>query len=176
MFARNLVVPLTAYSVVGCVGAPALAGQQERVLHHEVVIEAPLDVVWRAWTTVEGLRPISRASRIELIPGGRYEWFLDLEPDERGRRGSEGSRIVYVVAERELVFDWTFPPDTPGLRRAGATTLVTVRFEPLTSGVRVRLTASGWQSGDEWEQGYRYFDAAWGRVLELMKRRLEARS
>ena len=26
-----------------------------------------------------------------------FEWFLDLEPDEQGRRGSEGSKFLTVT-------------------------------------------------------------------------------
>jgi uncharacterized protein YndB with AHSA1/START domain len=147
----------------------------DRSLRREVVIRAPLDRVWRTWTTEAGLAAVFGPCRVELEPGGDYSWFLRLEPDDRGLRGSEGSRIVSFDPERELVFDWTFPPETPGLRRTGATTRVMVTFEPAKpDGVLVRLVATGWGTGEEWELGYRYFEDAWGWVFQAIKQQLEA--
>jgi uncharacterized protein YndB with AHSA1/START domain len=147
----------------------------ERSLRREVVIRAPLDRVWRTWTTEEGLAAVFGPCRVELRPGGDYAWFLRLDPDDRGLRGSEGSRIVGFVPERELVFDWTFPPDTPELRRTGATTRVVVTLAPADGdAVLVRLAATGWGTGEEWDLGYRYFDDAWDQVLQAMKQHLEA--
>jgi uncharacterized protein YndB with AHSA1/START domain len=143
---------------------PTLAG--DRVLHKEVSIRSPLPVLWHMWTTEEGLRFASEASRVNLEPGGAYAWFLDLDPDESDRRGSEGSTIVSVTPLRELVFDWTFPPTTPRLRSAGATTRVTVRFLDANDTTTVTLTATGWGDGDEWDAGYDYFDRAWDYVLD----------
>lgn len=157
----------------------ASAGETEtsplaRVLRKEIVIHAPLDAVWRAWTSEEGLAPISSSSRIELRPGGDYAWFLETV-DEQGRRGSEGSEIVSFVPRERLVFRWTFPPSTPGLRAAQATTEVAVHFdEAAEGGVRLELVATGWQEGAEWDQAYEYFDRAWGWVLGAMKEHLEA--
>lgn len=145
----------------------------ERVLEKEVMIQADLDSVWDAWTTEDGIRFLSPESRIEPRPGGAYELFLHLPPDERGRRGAEGSRVLTVLARRLLVFDWTFPPAVPDLRRAGVKTHVALLFEPGDDGVRVRLLQYGWREGPEWDAGYRYFDEAWSGVLQAMKRHLE---
>lgn len=118
------------------------------------------------WTTEDGLRFVSEVSRVDLRPGGDYAWFLDLEPDENGRRGSEGSTIVSVSPQSELVFDWTFPPATPELRSSGATTRVTVTFAAEGAVTTITLTAIGWGDGDEWDAGYAYFDRAWAYVLD----------
>ncbi len=56
----------------------------DRVLKKEVLIKAPLDEVWNAWTTVEGLRFVSPKSNVELRVDGPYEWFPHLEPDVLG--------------------------------------------------------------------------------------------
>lgn len=60
----------------------------------EILVQAPLETVWHAWTTEEGLSFVSGKSNVDLEIGGRYEWFLDLEPDEQARRGSEGSKVL----------------------------------------------------------------------------------
>jgi uncharacterized protein YndB with AHSA1/START domain len=151
----------------GSATEPVARDTEEKLLVKEVVIQAPLEAVWAAWTTEEGLAPVAGESRIELEPGGEYAWFLQLEPDPQGRRGSEGGRVVGFVPMESMTFDWTFSPATPTLRAEGATTRVTVSFEPLEAeGVRVRLAAGGWQQGEEGELGYTYFERAWEWVLQ----------
>lgn len=144
------------------------------MLVHEITVAAPVAEVWYAWTTEEGLRFISAKSRVELRPGGAYEWFLDLPPDAAGRRGSEGSRVLAWLPSKMLAFAWTFPPDVPTLRAAGATTQVVVMFDALEGGgSRVRLHAHGWRDGADWEAGRRYFDAAWSAVLAQLQRHFD---
>jgi len=144
------------------------------MLEKSTVINAPLDVVWRAWTTNDGLKIVSPQSNVDLRVGGPYEWFLNLPPDDNGKRGSEGSIVLSFVPQRVLVFRWTFPPDIPSLRAAGETTTVVVLFEEIDEDtVQVQLHALGWQRGRDWQEGWAYFDSAWGHVLDTMKRKLE---
>ena len=138
-------------------------------LSKQTVVNADPDTVWRAWTTVEGLKFISSQSRVELRHGGAYEWFLDLPADAYGRRGGEGAKILVVMPGELLAFTWMFPPAVPTLRDARATTQVVVRFEAVDAhSTRVRLDVSGWQSGTDWEAGWQYFDRAWDVVLERL--------
>jgi uncharacterized protein YndB with AHSA1/START domain len=143
-------------------------------LHKQVVIDAPRVEVWRAWTTPEGLAHLAGAVRIQLVPGGPFEWFLDGPPDAYGRRGSQGSRVVAVEAPERIVFDWTFPPSVAELREADARTTVTVHLVDLGEATLVDLTVTGWQEGDAWERGWRYFDTAWQYVLDEIEHYLEA--
>ena len=146
------------------------------ILEKSVVIEASLDAVWRAWTTNEGLAAVSRQSNVELRVGGPYELFLDQPPDDRGRRGSEGSRVLAFVPRQVLAFSWTFPPDVASLRSADETTTVLVVMEEIGHDrVQVQLHQLGWQPGEDWRAGWAYFDAAWQYVLVTMKRKLENR-
>lgn len=152
----------------------AQAGEDGRILRKEIVIDAPLEKVWQAWTTEEGLRPVAGTSNVELRVGGPYEWFLDLEPDENGLRGGEGSRVLAFLPREVLAFDWTFPPSIPSLRAARAKTQVVVQLDELEGGgVRVRFAQLGWRQGEDWDQGWEYFDRAWSWVLEQMKKSLE---
>ena len=52
--------------------------------------------------------------------------FSILRPDEQGRRGSEGSKVLAWLPEKMIAFSWTFPPDVPELRYAGEMTQVVV--------------------------------------------------
>ncbi len=157
------------------VAGPVAAGDGgERILRKEITINASLDRVWQAWTTAEGLRPVAGTCNVELRVGGPYEWFLDLEPDENGLRGGEGSRVLAFLPGEVLAFDWTFPPSIPLLRGARAKTQVVVQLDQPEEGlVRIRFAQLGWQSGDDWDRGYAYFDKAWGWVLAQMKASLE---
>lgn len=144
------------------------------MLEKEVTISADIAEVWRCWTTAEGLSFVSAKSRVGLQVGGPYEWFLDLDADEQGRRGSEGSRILAFLPEKMLAFAWTFPPDVPELRYAGETTQVVVLLDDAGDGLtRVRLYVHGWRDGEPWERGWKYFDNAWGYVLAALKSHLE---
>lgn len=142
----------------------------ERVLIKEVTVNASLDEVWRAWTTAEGLQFISEKSNVELRRGGPYEWFLQLPPDENGKRGGQGARVLAFLPQEMLAFSWTFPPSIPELRNAGASTQVVVRFELRDAGkVHVKLVAHEWGEGEAWDAGYAYFDSAWESVLGALR-------
>jgi uncharacterized protein YndB with AHSA1/START domain len=156
------------------VGAEQPNRQDTRILRKDVVVRAPLESVWHAWTTEEGLEFVSRKSNVEVRIGGPYEWFLDNEADTHGHRGSEGSRMLAFLPMEMLAFDWTFPRDVPSLRRSGAKTQVVVLFDDLGGGeVRVRLAQHGWGDGEDWDAGWVYFDSGWGYVLDQLKSRLE---
>ena len=172
MDGRNLVVLLVA--MIAAVGVCSAGDDGDRVLRKEVTIRAPLDDVWHAWTTADGLEPVSGTSNVELRIGGPYEWFLDLEPDENGLRGGQGSRVLAFLPKEVLAFDWTFPPSVPSLRAARAKTVVVIRFdEPEEGTVRVRFAQLGWGEGEDWDEGFAYFDKAWDWVLNRMKEHLE---
>jgi len=162
-------------ALVAAAGAVSTAADGPRMLRKEIVIQAPLDSVWNAWTTAEGLRPISAQSNVELRPGGPYEWFLDGPADEHGKRGGQGARVLAFLPKEMLAFDWTFPPAVPSLRDADAKTQVIVFFKQDGEGVHVRFVQHGWQEGEDWDRGYAYFDKAWDYVLQKMKEHLERR-
>jgi len=148
-------------------------GDGRRELRKEITIAAPVERVWAVWTDPEAMTFVSVESNIELRVGGPYEWFLDLPPDEDGRRGGEGCRVLAFLPYRVLAFDWSFPPSIPSLRRSQAKTQVVVRFEEAGAGTRLRFSQIGWQEGEEWDAGYAYFDDAWDYVLQAMAQHLE---
>lgn len=166
---RNLL--LTCVALLGFSAVRA----ETPALEKEASVKAPLADVWHAWTTAGGLAFISEKSNVELRIGGPYEWFLDLEPDARGKRGGEGSQILAFLPLKMLAFSWTFPPSIPELRDADERTQVVVLFDECDDGVvQVRLYAHGWQDGEPWQRGRAYFDKAWGAVLGAMKKHFES--
>lgn len=147
----------------------AEATQVSAIMEKEVTVAAPVAEVWNAWTTNEGLRFISSQSNVNLAIDGPYELFLDGEPDQRGRRGSESSRILAYLPNQMLAFTWTFPPDVPELRFADEVTQVVVIFDDISGKTtRVKLYVLGWQQGEAWDRGWDYFDRAWTIVLDRL--------
>ena len=153
-------------------GEPATAkkaerGSLERIIKKEVTVSAPIDDVWRAWTTSEGVTSFGPpAAKIELRVGGAYEWYF--MPDQPpGARGSDGCRVLSYLPMRMLSFEWNAPPSIPKLRESDAKTHVIIEFEEVEAGqVTVTLSQLGLGQGEEWDKYYEYFDAAWGRVLD----------
>ena len=139
-----------------------------RILNKEIIVDCSKESAFEMWTTSSGVAKFfSPDSLIELHPGGAYEMYFGLEPDENGRRGSQGSKLISVLPNEFFIFDWSFPPSTPELRRTDAKTHVMVEFDAIDERqCRVKLTQYGWKTGEEWDKGYSYFDRVWPMVLK----------
>lgn len=155
-------------------GAPGAAGggvkTEDRVLYKEAVVSAPVAVLWKAWTTNDGLESFfCKKANVDLRVGGDYVLTMTLDAPE-GQRGTEGCHILSYIPERMLSFEWNVPPSIPALRSANAHTHVVVEFTPLGGGVsEVRLTQLGWGKGKDWDKCYEYFDRAWTNVLQSLQ-------
>jgi uncharacterized protein YndB with AHSA1/START domain len=156
--------------VVGALaGGGAMAG--DRILRAEVTIDAPVEQVWQAWTTEEGIRSFfAPAARVEPRVDGAYDIVFD--PSRPGQTG-EGMRILAFEPPRRFAFTWSAPPTMPSVR--AQRTLVIVELTPVgEGGTRLRFTHEGWGEGNEWDAAFRYFDHAWAaQVLPALKYRFE---
>lgn len=134
-------------------------------LEKAVLVEAALEQVWKAWTTVEGVKKFfAPDARIELRVKGKYEILFTPE-EQDGRKGSEGSEILSFVPERMLSFSWGAPPEFEK-SRAEMAQWVVLHFDPVgDSRTLVRFTELGWKDSEEGEKVYNYFDRAWTVVL-----------
>jgi uncharacterized protein YndB with AHSA1/START domain len=113
----------------------------------EIDVRASPSDVWKAWTTVDGVKTFfAPAARIDLRPGGAYEIAFD---------GTAGSTVVAIEPMKKLAFGWSIAPHAP--------TTVTVELLPQGKTTRVRLTQSG--STDE------HFERTWGVVLARLAHR-----
>jgi uncharacterized protein YndB with AHSA1/START domain/predicted enzyme related to lactoylglutathione lyase len=143
-----------------------------RQIHHEVIVSRPRAEVWKQWTTEEGLRFVVKESKVELRPGGMYEWYFILE-NPPGSRGGEGCRVLSFLPEKMISFTWNAPPELPRTRKQY--TWVVVTLEDAPGGTRVALDHLGWPvrgltDEPQWLETFNYFDAAWPRVLEQLAR------
>ena len=138
----------------------------DRELRKEVVVAAPVEAVWTAWTTSEGARTFfAPGANIRLDVGGPYEILF--APDApKGRRGAEGLHVLAWIPQRMLAFEWNAPPKFPEIRNGPRNTFVVVELAPDGAGrTRVVLHHLGWGEGGQWPDVRAYFDKAWDYVL-----------
>lgn len=139
-------------------------GKHERAIIGEVIVAAPLERVWRAWTTEEGVTTFfAPACNIDLRPDGAYEILFDLDAPP-GQQGGEGMRVLAVQPTSMLSFTWNAPPSLPEVR--GQRTHVTLRFAALVDKrTLLRLHHDGWGDGGQWDEAFKYFERAWLQIV-----------
>jgi uncharacterized protein YndB with AHSA1/START domain len=109
-------------------------------IEREIVIDAPLEVVWGIVTEPEHVgRWFSNSADIDLRPGG--EAILTWE-----EHGSFRARVEKVEPPHLFSFRWARPADTePG---AGNSTLVEFSLSAEDEGTRLRVVESGFAELD----------------------------
>jgi uncharacterized protein YndB with AHSA1/START domain len=149
---------------------PLAAAAQDRTLVKVVTVKAPVDEVWKAWSTAEGITSFfAPEARIEARPGGPFEVYINPYA-KPGMKGAD-DMIVLAVQEKKLIsFTWNSPPHLAEVRNHR--TSVTVRLKDAGDGTtEVRLTHGGWGDGGQWDQSFDYFDKAWGQILASLQKR-----
>ena len=139
----------------------------------EIMINAPSEKVWRAWTTREGIKTFFAPDcDIDLRVLGKYDiLFAPTAPP--GLRGAEGNLILAIQEGKMLSFTWDAPPMFPEIRKQR--TSVVIRLVPIDQNrTRLLFSHSGWGEGEEWKKVHDYFVEAWGQVvLPYLKHSLE---
>jgi uncharacterized protein YndB with AHSA1/START domain len=145
----------------------------ERAIDKEVVVAAPIEAVWLAWTTRAGIRTFfAPDAEIDARVGGAFH--IHINPfAEPGMKGADDMRYMALQAPTMLSFDWNAPPSLPEVR--AQRTFVVVRLAPVDAkSTRVSLHHTGWGTGGQWDDTYAYFDRAWGNVLGNLKKSFES--
>lgn len=150
----------------------SIASAQERAIVKEVVVAAPIESVWSAWTSKAGVESFfAPEAEIDARVGGAFHIHIDpfAKP---GMKGADDMRFMALQRPTMLSFDWNAPPQLPEARNQR--TFVVVRLADIDGkSTRVRLHHSGWGDGDEWDRAHTYFDRAWGNVLASLKKRFD---
>lgn len=160
---------LAAVAVVAAAcGGPVAAA--ERTIEKQALVKAPVDAVWNAWTTSEGIKTFfAPDARVEPRPDGPFEIYFN-PYGAPGTKGADDMRFLALQPKQMLSFTWNAPPYYPEVR--GHRTSVVVRMRPAGEGqTHVTLVHSGWGDGGQWDQVYAYFDKAWGNVLKNLEKR-----
>jgi len=148
------------------------AGAEERRLFKEALVHAPIDQVFQAWSTTEGVKSFfAPEAEIDARPGGRYGVFFD-PLGKPGLKGADDERVLAVQAPTMISFTWNAPPHLAEARGQHTAVIVRLRSEP-NDLTRVTLTHVGWGDGGQWDQAYDYFDKAWGTVLGNLRKRFD---
>jgi uncharacterized protein YndB with AHSA1/START domain len=159
-----------AFAALLAAALPLAAVAQERAIVKISVVAAPLEAVWKAWTTTEGVKTFfAPDARVEARPGGPFEIYFNPYA-KPGLKGADDMVVLAVQDNRMLSFTWNSPPHLPEVRRQR--TAVTLRFSALGENrTELRLTQTGWGDGGQWDQSFAYFDTAWERVLANLQKR-----
>lgn len=150
----------------------SVAMAQERALTKEVIVPAPIDAVWQAWTTRDGIVSFfAPDAEIEPRVGGAFHVHMD-PLAQPGLKGADEMRYMALQPPTMLSFDWNAPPHLAQVRQQR--TFVVVRLKDIDGkSTKVSLHHTGWGDGGEWDQTYTYFDRAWGNILGNLKKRYE---
>lgn len=136
----------------------------EPTLRFQLDLDAPIQAVWDAWTTEEGLISFfASAVNLDLRPGGPYEIFFFPE-NPPGQRGADEMIVLAFQAPTFLAFTWNAPGNLPEVRPHR--THVTIRLQALSaSQTRLEFKEDGFGVGGQWDQRFEYFIGAWGEVI-----------
>jgi uncharacterized protein YndB with AHSA1/START domain len=129
----------------------------------ELEVPGPISEVWKAFSTSEGLSTwLFPHATVDLKPGG--DWLVHFPGGSTG-----GGTIVSFIPEKELVIDALAPDKFPQVREAR--TRAVFQFESRGNSTVVRLTQTGWKSGDEWTRAYEYLAAGNAQLLATLHQR-----
>ena len=145
----------------------------DRTIGLEIVINAPVEKVWQAWATRDGIKSFFAPDcDIDFRVLGKFD-ILFMPSAPPGLRGAEGNLILAIQQGKMLSFTWDAPPNFPEIRKQR--TSVVIRFVPLAlNKTKIVFRQSGWGEGEEWNKAYDYFVKAWGEtVLPYLKHSLE---
>jgi uncharacterized protein YndB with AHSA1/START domain len=149
--------------------------QKEKMISLAIRIQAPLDSVWKRWTSEKELQKFfAPVCHLEPKVFGLFEiYFVPNAP--AGQRGAENNRVLAIQEKKMFSFTWDAPPQYPDIR--SQRTFVTVHFYPVTnSETLVTLVHTGWGQGDDWNTVFGHFEQAWaGFVLPNLKYSLEVK-
>jgi len=142
--------------------APSPAPSPERLVI-EFEVPAPVSQVWRAFSTSEGMSTwLSPEAVVDLRPGG--EWTIRFPGGSTG-----GGTIISFVPQKEIVIAALAPDKFPHVR--AERTRAVFQFEPRGNATLVRLTQTGWKSGEEWTRAYEYLLAGNAQLMAMLHRR-----
>jgi uncharacterized protein YndB with AHSA1/START domain len=130
----------------------------------DINIKAPVDKVFNAWTTREGIISFfAPDANIRLEVMGPYEMIF-IPDNPIGSRGGEGNIILSYQKDKMLSFTWNAPPELIEVRNER--THVFLSFIPESdSETRLLFHQDGWGDSSEWKRAFEYFEHAWNNVV-----------
>lgn len=94
-----------------------MKAQEDKRLIFEFTINAPVEEVYNAWTTTEGIKTFfAPDGLIENKLFGKFHIYFFPDAPE-GQRGSESNIVLSSEENKMLSFTWDFPPSLMDLRQ-----------------------------------------------------------
>lgn len=138
----------------------------ERVLRHELVIEASLEELWNAMTTEDGLKSFMvPTAKVELKTGGA--WETNYRAGSRiGDPDNIRNQVLCYIPLEMLALKINLTAAFPEGPRNAGTLFAVMTFKQLEP-KRVLVTESmlGWGRGPDWDKTYGFFE--WGNAYTL---------
>ena len=146
--------------------------QDDKRLIHEGIVNAPLDQVWAAFTTREGLESWMAAhAEIELKLGGTMKTQYDPKGTIDDAKAIENTILSYEPT-RMLSFKVTKAPQgfpfPNGIRNMWTVVYFEVQGEKAT---RVRVVSMGFGNDDESKKMRQFFNRGNAFTLQLLQKR-----
>ena len=159
--------------VLASATVPLLAQQSTetanaRAVRVEGTVNAPVEQVWRVFTTSEGAEEFfAQKANIGLAIGGPYE--IQFDPKDE-RSGTKGLKILSYAPEEMISFQWNAPPELPEVRNGGTWVVVEMKAVDAKR-THVTITHLGWKTGPQWDQAYVHFQSGWGELMARLEKR-----
>lgn len=146
----------------------------ERVLRHEVVVNAGLPEVWNALTTSEGLMSfMAPMVRVELKTGGAFEsnYRVGSKP---GDPDNIHNQVLSYVPMEMFSIKVGLTKQFPQRPREAGTLFSVLNFQDFGDRhVRVTESMLGWGEGADWNQVYELFNRGNAYTLGQLARRFD---
>ena len=139
--------------------------QPVKRLDFEVEVNASPKEIWSALTTSEGLKTwLAPEVKVELKKGG--DWVVVFNGASAG-----GGTITDFIPGKSLTIAAMAPESFPTVRRERTTAVFEVKptSNPKTS--IVRLTQTGWKTGEEWDKAFNYLAKGNAELLDQLRQR-----
>lgn len=146
----------------------------DKAITSEVIINAPLNLVWFAWIIPERVTEwFAPETMIEATVGGAYELYF--MPGNKSGMNTKGCKVIKLVDENELRFTWKGPDQFESImNNENELTSVHVCFQSVdTHSTKVIVEHIGFKEDDNWKEAFEWHQMAWSGVLSSLKSALE---
>ncbi|MED3573938.1 SRPBCC family protein [Cytobacillus praedii] len=141
---------------------------------NNIIIDAPLSLVWHAWTISERVAQwFAPETIIEAKEGGAFELYF--VPGNRTGMNTRGCKIIKMIDQDELQFNWKGPDQFEEVMNKGEElTSVKVKLVSINEGTtKVIIEHTGFKNEDRWAEAIKWHQMAWSGVLSSLKSALE---
>lgn len=146
----------------------------DKAIINEKTINAPLNLVWFAWTISERVSEwFAPETVVEPMEGGAYELYFI--PGNSEAMNTKGCKITKLIDKQELHFTWKGPDQFEALmNNENELTKVKVSLESINeNSTKVVVEHIGFKENKDWTEAINWHQMAWSGVLESLKSALE---